>query len=130
MRQGVIYCNRTATGLVQASTQRTKVTSSIANTPLNKPNYRTHQDGLERTTSDCGSREGRGFEPRRSPSLLQDKYGVKDGGVTYSLSQRIARTEPPPDDGVQIPAAGYRGSARRDVQAYGREGVALAMHHH
>ena len=24
-----------------------------------------------RTSSDCGSREGRGFEPRRSPSLLQ-----------------------------------------------------------
>ena len=51
------YCNRTATGLVQASTQRTKVVSNIAENPINKPNIRTHQDGLVRVTSDCGYRE-------------------------------------------------------------------------
>ena len=40
------YCNRTATGLVQASTQRTKVVSNIAENPINEPNIRTHQDVL------------------------------------------------------------------------------------
>src|SRR5918998_3303328 len=77
MRQCVIYCNRTATGLVQPSTQRTKVVPKIANNPINKPNYRTHQDALERTTSDCGTGEGRGFEPRRSPPLLQVKLSSR-----------------------------------------------------
>jgi hypothetical protein len=40
------YCNRTATGLVQAGTQRTHAFYEIAENPANKPNYRTHQDGL------------------------------------------------------------------------------------
>jgi len=35
------YCNRTATGLVQASTQRTNVGREIAEKPINKPDYRT-----------------------------------------------------------------------------------------
>jgi hypothetical protein len=51
------YCNRTATGLVQASTQRTNAFREIAENPVNEPNNRTHQDALERTTSDCGTKE-------------------------------------------------------------------------
>jgi hypothetical protein len=42
MRQDVIYCNRTATGLVQTSTQRTSVFCEIAENPVNEPNNRTH----------------------------------------------------------------------------------------
>ena len=43
------YCNRTATGLVHASTQWTKRDYQIVENRLNKRNFRTHQDGLERT---------------------------------------------------------------------------------
>jgi hypothetical protein len=64
-----MYCNRTATGLVQARMEQIRVFFEMAQNRINKPNFRTHQDGLERTQSDCGS-EGRGFESRRSPSLL------------------------------------------------------------
>src|SRR3712207_6310427 len=57
----------TATVLVQASTQRTKVVIRIAENPVNEPNNRTQKYKLERVTSDCGTRGGREFEPRRSP---------------------------------------------------------------
>jgi hypothetical protein len=40
-RSQLMYCNRTATELVQASTQRTEVVSRIAKNPLNKPSYRS-----------------------------------------------------------------------------------------
>jgi hypothetical protein len=40
--EGVVYCNRTATRLVQTSTQGTKVVFTIAENPINKPNIRTH----------------------------------------------------------------------------------------
>jgi hypothetical protein len=41
MRQGALYCNRTATRLVQANTQRTIVLDTTVENPINKPNYRT-----------------------------------------------------------------------------------------
>jgi hypothetical protein len=41
-----IYCNRTATGLVQASTQWTSRFARKAKNPLNKRNFRTHEGGL------------------------------------------------------------------------------------
>ena len=40
--EAAIYCNRTATGIVQASTQRTKVVFRIAENPINKRISRTH----------------------------------------------------------------------------------------
>jgi hypothetical protein len=39
---------RTATGLVQASTQWTSSLARSAQNPIDKRNFRTHQDGLER----------------------------------------------------------------------------------
>jgi hypothetical protein len=42
------YCNRTATGLVHTGTQRTQEWLWHAENRLNKPNYRTKQDGLGR----------------------------------------------------------------------------------
>ncbi len=43
-----MYCNRTATGLVRTSTQWTKRRRQIIEKRINKPNFRTHKDGLER----------------------------------------------------------------------------------
>jgi hypothetical protein len=40
---------RTATGLVQASTQWTRSLAGSAENPIDKPNHRTHQHVLERT---------------------------------------------------------------------------------
>jgi hypothetical protein len=40
--ESLIYCNRTATGLVQAGTGQTNVCCKIAANPINKPNYRTY----------------------------------------------------------------------------------------
>ena len=40
---------RTATGLVQASTQWTRSLAGSAENPIDKRNFRTHQDALERT---------------------------------------------------------------------------------
>jgi hypothetical protein len=42
-------CGCTATGLVQASTQRTPDCLRYAENPIDKRNSRTHQYGLERT---------------------------------------------------------------------------------
>jgi hypothetical protein len=39
---------RTATGLVQASTQWTRSLAGSAENPIDKRYFRTHQDGLER----------------------------------------------------------------------------------
>jgi hypothetical protein len=44
--EAAIYCNRTATGLVQASTQRTNAPHKMPEYPNEWPNNRTHQDGL------------------------------------------------------------------------------------
>ena len=41
-----LYCNRTATGLVQAGTQQTNAFLEIAENPINRPIHRTHQDAL------------------------------------------------------------------------------------
>jgi hypothetical protein len=40
------YCNRTATGLIHASTQRTQDWFWHTENPLNKRYFRTHQYGL------------------------------------------------------------------------------------
>src|SRR3712207_627178 len=42
------YCNRTAMGLIRAVTQWTKRLRRIIENRLNKRNFRTHQDGLDR----------------------------------------------------------------------------------
>jgi hypothetical protein len=43
---GADYRNNTATGLVRAGPQRPNVLCEIAETLINKPKYRIHQDGL------------------------------------------------------------------------------------
>ena len=40
------YCNRTATRLVRASTQRTNVSMGPRKLPAKRPNLRTYRDGL------------------------------------------------------------------------------------
>jgi hypothetical protein len=47
-RRPPMYCNRTATGLIRAGTQRTQDWLSHTENRLNKRNFRTHQYGLER----------------------------------------------------------------------------------
>jgi hypothetical protein len=48
MLKRAAYCNRTATGLVQASTQWTNSFARSAENRLNKHNSRTYQYGLAR----------------------------------------------------------------------------------
>ena len=50
----VIYCNRTATRPVQASTQRTSGRQELHKIPANQHNFRTRQYGLKHAKSNSG----------------------------------------------------------------------------
>jgi hypothetical protein len=65
-----------AVGIEQSRMQQETGLGQCGVFNLYMPNWLIGQDRPERVVSDCGA-EGRGFEPRRSPSCLQEKRGYR-----------------------------------------------------
>ncbi len=73
-----MYCNRTATGPVHASTQRTPDRLRYAENALDKPICQTHQDSLERTAANYDG-DLDGTEPPEAVADLRRRIREADG---------------------------------------------------
>jgi hypothetical protein len=78
----------------------------------------------QQASVDCGSREGRGFESRRSPSSLQDKHeGRGEEGSLVARPAHKLKVTVIPAPCLRLPAQPRPGHNRRHYRAPGARSI-------